>query len=93
MGLLFLEDPLWATWPPGLIKIEWAAPSHGQQQLRSCQERTVHQSAVQPHGVLRCEIKLHRSNSKPRKEDNERARQKGKQRMEMNTKRYKESTR
>jgi hypothetical protein len=68
-------------------------PRRRQQQLRSCQEKTVHQSAVQPHGMLRHEIKLRRSNLIPRKEDNERAIQKGKQRTEMNTKRYKESAR
>jgi hypothetical protein len=60
-----------------------------QQQLLSCQEKTAHQSAVQPHGVLRREIKLRRSNLTPRKEDDERAIHKGKQRTE----RYKESAR
>jgi hypothetical protein len=46
-------------------------------------EKTVRWSAVQPHGVK----------SRPRNEDDERARGKGKHCMEMNTKRSKESPR
>jgi hypothetical protein len=69
MCLLCLEDLPWATWPPGLIKIELSC-----EQLRSntaCQEKLVRQSAVRPHGALRCEIKLRRSRFTTRKEDYE----------------------